>query len=62
MALLGTVAVKRVSRPLIHMGAQPWLQLPYQELLLLWVLGLAWVLKVFLGLAQLTHLDPKCNA
>ena len=33
-----------------------------QELCLLRALGLTWVLKVFLGLAQLTHLDHKHDA
>ena len=29
---------------------------------LYWALGLAWVLKVFLRLVQLTHLDYECDA
>ena len=33
-----------------------------QELCLLRALGLTWILKVFLGLAQLIHLDHKHDA
>ena len=44
------------------MGAQPPPPLSPQELCLLWALGLAWVLMVFLRLAQLTHLNHKYDA
>ena len=33
-----------------------------QELHTHWALGLAWILKVFLGLAQLSHPDHECDA